>query len=99
MSERTAPRSGTQPEISVNLLTIVADLCSVSSNETELLGKRGVVAVSIEDIQSEFAGQWVALKDDEVISVGPDPEAMSQELDYRGITDYEVLDCPEEPVY
>lgn len=55
--------------------------------------------MSYEDIQSEFAGQWVALKDDEVISVGPDPEAMSQELDYRGITDYEVVDCPEVPIF
>lgn len=54
--------------------------------------------VSVEDIQSEFAGQWVAVKDDEVISVGADPEAMCQELDWRGISDYEVLDCPEVPI-
>lgn len=43
-------------------------------------------------------GEWVAVKDHAVIAVGDDPAAMVQELDYRGIQDYEVLDCAEKAI-
>ena len=53
--------------------------------------------MSYEDIQHDFAGQWVAVADDEVIAVGDDPQQVLDELGYRAITHYEMVDCSEGP--
>lgn len=51
------------------------------------------------DIETKVeTGEWVAVKDHAVIAVSDDPAAMVQELDYRGVQDYEVLDCAEKAV-
>jgi hypothetical protein len=50
---------------------------------------------SIPEIQREYAGSWVALKDGVVVDARPTPYELVSALHERGITDTTIIRAPD----